>query len=99
MSLSEWAKNDWLKEHKMLKWDCIDFENRLLTVKRSFCQKTQIIKETTKTHTARRIGICDALFELLKKLVRMAPEGQKKRVESLACSVKLSIWSSSTSDK
>jgi len=49
-----------------LKWDCIDFTNRIITVKRTFDTANQNIKETTKGKKIRYIGISDELFpELL----------------------------------
>ena len=53
-----------------LKWDCVDLHNRIITVKRTFDNALQNIKETTKGKKIRRVGISiDLLYELteLKK--------------------------------
>lgn len=51
-----------------LKWDCVDFGSRLITVRRTFDQKTLQLKETTKTHKSRRIGMNQVLIDALSKL-------------------------------
>lgn len=48
-----------------LKWDCVDFENGLISVQRIFCQKIKAIKETTKTQRSRKIGINATLHSVL----------------------------------
>jgi integrase len=51
-----------------LKWDCVDFQRNWIHVKRSYCQKTKIIRETTKTKTFRRIPMNLSLRKLLAEL-------------------------------
>lgn len=53
-----------------LKWDCVDFDHRLIHIKRTFDQKSQTLKETTKTHKRRSIGINTALEKVLRRLHR-----------------------------
>lgn len=48
-----------------LLWDCVDFERGLLTVRRTWCQKSRKLKDTTKTHKARIVGISADLLECL----------------------------------
>jgi integrase len=50
-----------------LKWDSVDFENRLITIRRTFDQKTREIKETTKNHKWRHVGINSVLMAALSK--------------------------------
>lgn len=51
-----------------LKWDCVDLESGFITVRRIFCQKSNQVKETTKTKRARQIGINSTLHSLLLKM-------------------------------
>lgn len=51
-----------------LKWDCVDLENKFINVRRMFCQKSNLVKETTKTHRSRHIGINATLHNLFLKL-------------------------------
>jgi len=49
-----------------LKWDTIDFDNKLITIKRTYEASTKSIKEETKSKKIRFIGIQDKLLiELL----------------------------------
>jgi integrase len=57
-----------LGEIQALQWDCIDFGGRLITVKRSFCQKEARVKERTKTKKIRRVPINASLAEVLIEL-------------------------------
>ena len=68
-----------------LQWDCVDFENKLIRIRRTFDQKTLKVKETTKTHKARSIGINDALLDLLKRLNRDCISGSVLKIEDLGC--------------
>ncbi|MEK6706543.1 MAG: tyrosine-type recombinase/integrase [Bdellovibrionota bacterium] len=57
-----------LGEILALKWDVVDFDNRILAVRRSFDQKTKQVKETTKTHMDRVIGLNDLLLGFFSRL-------------------------------
>jgi integrase len=52
-------------ELRGLKWDCINLDQRQITVKRSFCQKSKKLKETTKSKKIRHVPINKSLFEVL----------------------------------
>jgi integrase len=55
-------------EIKGLKWDCVDFNLKQITVKRSFCLKEQRLKEKTKSKKIRRVPINQALHAMLLEL-------------------------------
>ena len=48
-----------------LKWDCVDLNNKLIRVKRSFCSKLKTYNEYTKNKKIRSVPINDVLVELL----------------------------------
>lgn len=51
-----------------LRWDCIDLERRLLTVRRAWCQHENRLKEVTKTKCVRIVPINSDLRDLLISL-------------------------------
>jgi integrase len=51
-----------------LKWDCVDLKNSTLTVRRTWCQKSNAIKESTKTNLKRSFKINQVLAQYLKEL-------------------------------
>lgn len=51
-----------------LKWDCIDFVNGWIYIRRSFCQKTGEIRDTTKTKLFRHIPMNNDVRSLLTTL-------------------------------
>ncbi len=55
-------------ELEALKWDAIDLDRRQLTVKRTFCDRTKVVKETTKSKMIRRIPINPTLFSILAEM-------------------------------
>lgn len=55
-----------------LKWDRVDLENGMLTLSRIYCQKSNTIRETTKTHRTRQIGINPVLHSVLMGLRRQS---------------------------
>lgn len=57
-----------------LRWDCVDIERRILTIRRTWDQKTGLVKETTKTHKARVIPLNQPMFEALVELRRQNRE-------------------------
>ncbi|MFH1728620.1 MAG: tyrosine-type recombinase/integrase [Pseudomonadota bacterium] len=61
------ALNTGMREGELLalKWDTIDFENNIITVCRTFQQCTNSIKDTTKSHKIRYIGINNEIYNLL----------------------------------
>ena len=63
-----------LGEIQALKWDCVDLENRLITVKRTYCLKDFVVKEKTKTKRVRRVPINGPLFEVLVSIRNRGPE-------------------------
>lgn len=42
-------------EIRGLKWDCVDFKCRILTVRRTFCAKSRSVQEHTKNYRIKRI--------------------------------------------
>lgn len=48
-----------------LKWDCVELSLGQITVKRSFCQKAQRIKENTKSSRIRRLPMSKSLRDCL----------------------------------
>jgi integrase len=50
-----------------LKWDCVDFNNGHIEVCRTFDQKTKQVKETTKTHKSRSIGMSATVRAFLSR--------------------------------
>jgi integrase len=66
-----------------LKWDCVDTERRVLTVRRTWDQKTKTVKETTKTHKARIVPLNQPLFEILVELRRRDQGGRVLKPESV----------------
>ena len=57
-----------LGEIQALKWDCIDLSAKQITVKRTYCQKEDRVKERTKTKRMRRIPVNDSLSDILIEL-------------------------------
>jgi len=57
-----------LGEMFALKWDCVDFNNSTLTVRRTWCQKTGRIKESTKTNLKRSFRMNQGLANFLREL-------------------------------
>lgn len=55
-------------ELRGLKWDCVNLDQRQITVKRSFCQYTGQLKETTKSKKIRHVPINKALYDVLVEL-------------------------------
>ncbi len=53
-----------------LKWDCVDFSLKLITVKRTYCDHTDKLKESTKNKLIRRIPINRDLLAILVELKR-----------------------------
>lgn len=51
-----------------MKWDCVDLENGIITVRRIYCQKSNGVKETTKTGRVRQIGINAVLKTVLVQI-------------------------------
>jgi integrase len=51
-----------------LMWDCLDFDNGLLTVRRSWCQKTSQVKQSTKTNLLRTFPVNRNLLRYLAEL-------------------------------
>jgi integrase len=51
-------------EMKALDWDCVGFQNRLLTVKRSYCYSANKLKGT-KNNKIRRVPMNQILYDLL----------------------------------
>jgi integrase len=49
-----------------LKWSDIDFENRMITVQRSFNKKEG--EKCTKTGDWRHVSVCDSLWEIIQEL-------------------------------
>ncbi len=68
-----------------LKMDCVDFGNRLITVKRTFDQKTLELKDTTKNHKVRRIGMNQVLVDALSKLSQNDLSGFVVNREEMKC--------------
>lgn len=68
-----------------LKWDCVDFENGFITVRRMYCQKSKCIRETTKTHRSRHIGINPTLRNVLLRLKQSSQSEFVFGVESFRC--------------
>ncbi len=62
-------------EMKGLKWDCIDFDTGLLTVKRSFCFKSGKLKDETKSKRIRRVPMNQTLIRILREH-RLKTEGE-----------------------
>lgn len=48
-----------------LRWDCVDIERRLITVRRAWCQHENRVKEVTKTKSVRLIPINADLLDIL----------------------------------
>ena len=69
-----------------LKWDCVDFENDLIHVRRTMDQKTQIVKETTKTHCSRVLGMSAALQKVLIELAQKSASEFVVDKDSMGCS-------------
>ena len=55
-------------EIRGLKWDAVDLSARRLTVRRSFCQVTGSLKETTKSKRVRYVPINSELHAVLVEL-------------------------------
>jgi integrase len=51
-----------------LKWDCVDLTNSVITVRRCWCQKTGVIKDSTKTNLRRSFKMSRALSAYLMEL-------------------------------
>lgn len=68
-----------------LKKDALDFERNLIQIRRSYCQKQKIIKETTKTHTDRFISMNPTVRKVLLELKLRASSDLLFTPESLEC--------------
>jgi integrase len=68
-----------------LQWDCVDLSQRLILIRRVLCQKTDQIKETTKTHRARAIGMNESLHSLLTALKSNAKDEFVLDRDSMGC--------------
>lgn len=68
-----------------LKWDAIDFDRKLIFVKRTFCQKLKVIKDSTKTHKERFIAMNDAVLQMLLEMRSCARTLELFTPESLKC--------------
>ena len=74
-----------------LQWDCVDFEQEVIEVRRSLCKGTNSIIETTKSGKTRMIGMNSTLKSVLQKLKLNSPgklvfsheDGRKFRYEYL----------------
>lgn len=56
-----------------LKRDCLDFDNRLITVRRSWNDKLKVLSEVTKSKQVRRIRMTPEVFSVLQaRMVRPA---------------------------
>ncbi len=53
-----------ISEITALKWDCVDYKNRILTIKRT--HSARILKEATKTNDWRFLYITDEMMKILK---------------------------------
>lgn len=51
-----------------LNWDCLDFNTKTVTIRRSYSRKEKRVVETTKGHEARVLGLGPELLEELRKL-------------------------------
>jgi integrase len=51
-----------------LKWDCVDFDNGIVTVRRNWCQKSRSLKESTKTNQVRSFKANKVLLKFLAEL-------------------------------
>lgn len=58
-----------ISEITALKWDCVDYQNRLLTIRRSH-SAGKYLRETTKTDDWRTACITDSMTEILKNQSR-----------------------------
>ncbi len=68
-----------------LKKDALDFERNLIHIRRSFCQKQKIIKETTKTHKDRYISMNQAVRNILLRLKLNSKSEELFTPETLGC--------------
>lgn len=53
-----------------LQWDAIDWEQGLLTIRRTYCKATYKVRERVKSGRARYVGINSELFPELKSLLQ-----------------------------
>lgn len=58
-----------ISEITALKWDCVDYQNRILTIKRTH-SANKFLKETTKTYDWRPAYITDEMMKILKSQPR-----------------------------
>ncbi len=69
-----------------LKKEVVLFDRNLIVIKRSFCQKLKIIKETTKTHRERFISMNSATKMALRTMVQRTKDDILFCPETLGCS-------------
>ena len=50
-------------EAQALAWSAVDFENRLITVRRSYCNVSKVIRETTKNGKIRHVPLDEAIHD------------------------------------
>jgi len=65
-----------LGEMIALKWDCVDLEQRIITVGRTYDAVLKGIKNTTKGHKTRYVGTHDTLLYELRELRRKHPKSE-----------------------
>lgn len=49
-------------EAQALAWSSVDFENRLITIRRSYCNVSKVIRETTKSGKIRHVPLGQAIY-------------------------------------
>ncbi|MEI6079741.1 MAG: site-specific integrase [bacterium] len=59
-----------------LKWDCVDLEQKIITVSRTYDPIAKDIKDTTKGRRTRFVGIPDALIHELRELKCNKPKSE-----------------------
>lgn len=69
-----------------LKKDVLLFDRDLIVIKRTFCQKLKVIKETTKTHRDRFISMNPVAKSALKKMAYRSENEILFQPETLGCS-------------
>lgn len=68
-----------------LQWDCVNFKSGFIEIRRTFDQKSKVVKETTKTHKARTIGMSPPLREFLMKIRAERTSGSVISLEAMNC--------------
>ncbi len=58
-----------------LKWDCVDLKTETLTIRRTYCQKSKRVKNSTKTNRLRSFRMNRVLAEFLREH-RMRTQGE-----------------------